>query len=563
MNPYNVAIVGCPSKMDVEWNSENLEAISKMGFNVVQLNIAWGTVRPDDEPENLEDVVELSEALAKEFPQTVPLRCDPSPERRRQRVADLRHRIAMSKQHKLRNLFNFGAPFNNHLAYGDNQPNCIMDPAVVRRYELLLEQFASDFPGVDDLVVWTYDMDAWLCNEFGQCPRCMGIPLHSRVSEFVNGLAKTWGRLNPDGMVWWEPWELSAGQSFEAFKLLDASRVGLCLHSNIAECTNTMAVDRWLEISTRMAKELKLPVIVEHFLGAPSEEVEPFNHLSFPLVILRALKKIGKLRPNGIKEYYGIVPSSSDVNLRTTSLYFANPEITEEQALAELSAIYGDCAGEMVKFWRLQGEAMELYPWNASWWIRNIGCCDPVHSMRAAFIRGEQAHTPAWESTRRAIYMKTDDLPADPWMLEDVGLQCQIAADRMLETYQVGKSIEKSVPKELRDWVTANVNEVGEWRRKTLSFAYHIRETNLTQIIRQCHNDNLQTPEHVIQELKDILKADIENQGQNEPCASALALLTSDPREFVKKYFSWDDANACETRRFEATCYLRHNVTSR
>ena len=74
----------------------------------------------------------------------------------------------------------------------------------------------------------------------------------------------------------------------------------------------------------------------------------------------------------------------------------------------------------MQAFWRLTSEAMELFPWDTSWFIREIGKCDPSHTMNAAFIRGQQCHTPSWESTRSAIFMKTDSRQPDPWMLEDV-----------------------------------------------------------------------------------------------------------------------------------------------
>jgi len=53
-------------------------------------------------------------------------------------------------------------------------------------------------------------------------------------------------------------------------------------------------------------------------------------------------------------------------------------------------------------------ERLELFPWATSWYIREIGRCDPCHSMEAAFIRGQQAHTPSWESSRHGIFMKAD-----------------------------------------------------------------------------------------------------------------------------------------------------------
>src|SRR5688572_20564050 len=77
----------------VPWTYANLQRLSDLGFNTIQVNVAWGP-RPDDEPLNIEDVVELPPDLAAQYPQVVPLNCDPSPERRQQRHADVRERSA-------------------------------------------------------------------------------------------------------------------------------------------------------------------------------------------------------------------------------------------------------------------------------------------------------------------------------------------------------------------------------------------------------------------------------------------------------------------------------------
>jgi hypothetical protein len=101
----------------------------------------------------------------------VPLNCDPSSQCRQQRRDDVSQRSAACHRLGLRTIFHFGAPYNNHMHYGDGPPNCISDEMVLRRYVLLLEIFARDFPDVDDILVYSYDQDAWLCSEFGPCPR--------------------------------------------------------------------------------------------------------------------------------------------------------------------------------------------------------------------------------------------------------------------------------------------------------------------------------------------------------------------------------------------------------
>jgi hypothetical protein len=552
MDQYRVALLGSPVEK-VEWNADNLGKIQSLGFNAVQLNIAWG-YRPWDEPLNLEDVVD-SAGMPDGRWQRLPLLSSGKPADVARRWSDLRDRIALARQAGLHSIFHFGAPYNMHLKFGDQPPNCISDADTLQFHVELLTAFHAQYPGVDDLLLYTYDQDAWLCSEFGECPRCSGIPLHQRVAKFVNLLSATWGKLNPGGRVWWEPWELSAGQVFKSIPLLDAERVGLALHGNVAEVMATMPVDRWLEISVKTAAEWGIPVIIEHFLTSQTEEVEPFCHLPWPVTILKGLRKIHALEASGIKEYYGIVPRASDANLGMTSLFFKNPQIKEDEAMRILSQPYGEVSEEMVRLWTLASGAMDFFPWNASWWIREVGKAKPAHSMKAAFIRGQQAHTPSWESTRRTIFMKTDDLQPDPWMLEDVQLQCELCAQRIGECLELAESIRERVPPERQNGFALMVRDFGEWRRRTLSYVYHLRETNLAMILRGHLQKGKEAPVHVIEELREILRRDMENQGQSEPCFSALALLEKDPARFVETYFIETDESCWETfdDRFSVT----------
>ena len=79
-----------------------------------------------------------------------------------------------------------------------------------------------------------------------------------------------------------------------------------------------------------MAKNRGIPVIVEGFLGAASEELEPYTHLTHPLVTLRQMKAIASV-PGvvGIKEYYGHIPTKEDANLRMAGIFFHNQDIDE------------------------------------------------------------------------------------------------------------------------------------------------------------------------------------------------------------------------------------------
>ena len=248
--------------------------------------------------------------------------------------------------------------------------------------------------------MYTYDQDAWLCSEFGPCPRCLGIPLHQRVAAFLGRLANAWLRHKPGGRLWWEPWELSAGQVYESVNRLQTQGIGLALHANVAEVMATHPADRWLKNTAALARERGIPVLVEYWLGGPCEELEPLLNLSHPLVTLRALRSIAAVPGvSGIKEYYGLDPDREDANLRMTAQFFADPNLDEDEALEILSAPYSQAGGDMVQFWKLTSRGMELFPWETSWYIRQIGRSRVDHALTAARIRGMLCRTPSWCST--------------------------------------------------------------------------------------------------------------------------------------------------------------------
>jgi hypothetical protein len=555
---YKVGFLGNPSSsvpfemtVPVLWTTETVGQLKALGFNTVQINVAWGP-RPADEVLNIEDIVQLSPEQEQQYPQVVPLRSKPGTEARERRRAELRRRIALCQQAGLRTLFHFGAPYNAHASYGDGPPNCIMDDKVARRYELLLEAFARDFPGVEDLLVYTYDQDAWLCSEFGPCPRCLGIPLHERLVPFLNRLTARWNTVRPLGRLWWEPWELSAGQALACTEKIEPHGFGLSLHCNIAEVIGTMPVDRWLKNNAALAQKRGIPVIVEYWLGGPSEELETYFHLAHPLVTLRGLKTITSV-PGvvGVKEYYGLNPTVEDPNLRMTGLFFNNPAISEPNALQVLARPYGAAAGDLIKFWQLTSEGMDLFPWETTWFIREPSRSRTDHSLSAAMLRGQQCHTPSWESSRHGVFLKTDNSQPDPWMLEDVQLRCQLAADRWATALENAHQFKDTVPASLASDFNKNLVDLAGLRRRAMTYALHLRETNLATVLRKAQELKLSRPQKVVDDLLAALHADLENNrtelaaiGQENDqwpeMQQAIDSLKKSPEAFLKEFMKQD-----------------------
>lgn len=546
-----VGFLGAPSFPEVEWNDENMQRMKDLGFNAMQLNIAWG-YRPADNPLNIEDVVEVP--LEYQLPvDTTMLNQNTgethvflhSKEKIDARKRELKHRIGMCEKYGMRSIFHFGAPY---VAYPATEPlsQCISDEKTLERYVTLLNKFYKEFPGVDDLLIYTYDQNAWQCQENGVCEKCYGVPLHLRVTKFINTLAQTWKKLNPDGRVWWEPWEISGGQTFAALELLDSTCVGLSLHASITEVQIALPADRWFKNMLTLASERNIPVIGEMWLGSATEEVEPYLSIPTPLATLRALRAMdqgGKLF--GIKEYYGNIPNREDVNLRMTSIFFNNRNISDEEAMKVLAAPYGKAAEKIKEYWSLASEAIELYPWDISWFAREVGKSNPQHSMTAATLKGASWVTPSWQSNRRAAFMRTSETEYPHfWMLEDAQLRFDMTAEKISQALTVAEDVKNDIPAEYLEDFNQGVEELTGFRQRVVAYVCHIRETNICSMLREQLKRSGVLNEALIAELKIVLQRDKENQENSKMIADALALLEKNPKEFLDVYFiQYSDAS--------------------
>ena len=271
---YFVGIVGNPSVPDISWSDEQLEQIKALGVNMVQLSIAWGG-KPANEVLNLED-------LDKE---------------QREKFA---FRIKQAKKHGLKTIAHFGIP--RMLNYSPVRPACILDPAIQKKYQELLGDFMTSFPEVDDVLVYTFDQQAWLCSEFGPCPRCTGVPLDGRVPEFLNMLNETMQKCRPNTRLWWKPWELSRGQVVAILDRVKPDHFGLALNPSTSNEVypfndRSFKSDLGVRRFVTLARERNIPVLGEfdHTFYKPLYLIEDF----FPRLIYEQM--------NCWKEMSGVV----------------------------------------------------------------------------------------------------------------------------------------------------------------------------------------------------------------------------------------------------------------
>lgn len=535
---YRIAIVGHPANPDTYYNDLRMKELKELGFNTLQLNLAWGK-RPGDEALNLEDI------LYTEGGNKI---------RTEQRLKDIQMRAKLAKKWGFRTIFHFGAPRieNLYKSWGRideaTDENSLLKQEVVEKYVRLLKRLKKEIPELDDIQLYTFDQDAWVGNEFGEGKIDQGIPLHERIPPFLKTLTNVWATVSPNGILWWEPWEMSAGQIYACFPELPDKHFGFFLHSNIAEVQLTRPVDVWFKNMLHLAKEKGVPVVGEIFMGSANEELEPLNHIASPRLVGEEIDAIHNLEcVDGIKEYYGIIPDIYDPNLLMAGLKINNPVLNNEEALKILSQPYGEYASDILKAWEATAVGLSVFPWDATWTFRRLVTREikPFHSWKVARLHGLVANSPSWKSTRRSLFMTTEREPVHPWFFEDIELRCKTASDKLLVAIEVYKKLlDKIVESKYREYIRKNLLDLQVLEQTVTGIRCYYRESNLAWLMRRYVQKNESIPDDMIKRFELILLDDIANQKKgftkntnNEVTAEEmLKCFKSDPALWVNEY---------------------------
>lgn len=423
---YAIGIVGDPTTPDVAWSDEQLSHLKEIGINTLQLSIAWAS-RPGGEVLNLEDLDIAANA------------------------AEWRRRVKQAQAFGFRTLAHFGLPVGPQR----DRTTCILAPEVRSNYAHRISRFFRKFPEVDDILIYTYDQDAWLCSEFGDCPRCQGVPLHERLVPFLEMLVDAVQEAKPGARFWWEPWELSAGQTLAVVQAIRPDHFGLILHHTIAEVQFVNTTDLWFRNLARLAGQRGIPVIGEGFFGGSGEDIAPLTHLACPRLVFQQISALRQAEGVvGMKEYYGFVPAHFSVNIALLKASLHEPDASLATLLPLLAHPYGEAADTVQEAWEATAQAMELFPWDASWGLRRF--FDPDHRRALGLAPGGKVPnaswmTPSWQANRRGFYLVTDETDQHPWLREDVGLRAGIAADFFRRAADLLDQADESAPEGCED----------------------------------------------------------------------------------------------------------------
>ncbi|MEI8290627.1 MAG: hypothetical protein WCH99_14255 [Verrucomicrobiota bacterium] len=516
---YFVGIVGNPSVPDISWSNDELEKIKALGVNLVQLSIAWGN-KPAEEVLNLED---LDAGQREKFA----------------------FRIKQAKKHGLKTIAQFGIPRMVNL--NPVRPACILDPAVQKKYQELLTDFMKSFPEVDDVLVYTFDQHAWLCSEYGPCPRCTGVPLDERVPQFLNLLNETMQKCRPNTRLWWKPWELSRGQVVAILNKVKPEHFGLVLNPSTSNEVypfndRSFKSDLGVKRLVQLAKERSVPVLGEfdHTFYKPLYLIEDY----FPRLIFEQMNG-WKDMPGivGVKEYYGFAPSVFSVNAAMLQAWMKSPSAPLDQLLNEIAAPYGPQAAPLLQqAWEYTAQSVEAYPWDTTYLIGPIGLdrhWDGSHDWEPVEIISTTWDTPIWKANRRGNFMLTDEPKAHPWLFEDCGLRLEDAAALGFKAVNFyDQAIVAGGPKV--DDIRVQRETVWKTSRSLRAKSLHYLMTLAAQSARTVQNDEKQFP-IVMKRLEALLKKDVENQGGNAAVAQKLAEFQRDPKAWLAANFNPHD----------------------
>ena len=122
--------------------------------------------------------------------------------------------------------------------------------------------------------------------------------------------------------------------------------------------------------------------------------------------------------------------------------------------------------------------------------------------------------------------------------MEDAQLRFETTASLMGKALETAAECRKDIPENLLKDFDDGVRELKGFRQRVLSYAYHIRETNLVNIMRHSLQKWGMVKDENVQELKSLLIRDMQNQQtERKDMEDALQMLNNDLHRFLNTYF--------------------------
>lgn len=515
-------MVGNPDFPTVEWNDEQMQILKDMGMNFVQMNIAWNG-EPGGEPLNLDH---MNEDMIKKF----------------------QYRVKQMKKFGLKGMPHFGMPRLKMSKHVGNitpymTPACIQDPDTMSENWSMMEKLMKACPEIDDYMIYTYDQHAWLCSEFGNCPKCSGVPLDERLPKFINDFKKRMALVNPNVTFWWQPWELSLGQIAEVLYKIEPSNFGLMINTAGSESYFNNLDNYWVRGIGAIAEELNIPIIGEIQTAGSGVGGVPLQRVSCPSLVKRQIDIVKKLPTFvGIKEHYGYAFEKYSSNMIFLTEYLKDTEADVDTLLEKTALHYGkETVPYLVEAWKISEVAMDFIPFEFVYLYSNICGYSSKHNFDVPMVQGVHADTPAWESDRRAFFLITHDIEYHPWALENAALKFKQAGTRFKKCCEL---MQKAllVCTERKEDLKETIADMIQLKQATLGQYYYFKEALVAYDARvamfQSDEDKFN---NICDSFDELMKADIENQENEDEIVGKYYEFKADPKTFFEDNFRQDE----------------------
>lgn len=515
-------MVGNPDFPTVEWNDVQLQTLKDMGMNFVQLNIGWSNL-PGGEPLNLEHMTD-------------------------EKIRIFRYRIRQLEKFGMKGMPHFGLPRVLMTKHSGNltpymTPACIQEPGTFESNWAMMQKVMMACPEIDDYMFYTYDQFAWLCSEFGSCPKCGGVPLDERLPQFLNAFKGKMREMNPNVTFWWQPWELSLGQIVEILYKIEPGNFGLMLNTSGTESYFNNLDNYWIRCIGEVAGELGIPIIGEIQTAGSGVGGVPLQRVSCPSLVKRQIDIVKKLPTFvGIKEHYGYVFDKFSSNMLFLTEYLKDFEADTDSLLKRTALHYGEeTVPYLVDAWKLSEVAMDFIPFEFTYAYSNICGFSPKHDFNVPRVQGVHADTPAWESDRRAFFMITHDMEYHPWALENAALKFKQAGLRIGKCCKLMEEALKVCSARIED-LTETICEMKRLERALLGQYYYFKESLVAYDARVAmFQGNQGKFARACDSFSELMKADIINQENDDEILKKYEEFKADPKKFFEENYRQEE----------------------
>lgn len=523
-------MVGNPDFPTVEWNDKQMQILKEMGMNFVQMNIAWNN-EPGGEPLNLDH---MNDEMIKTF----------------------QYRVEQLNKYGMKGMPHFGMPRLKMTKHEGNitpymTPACIQEPDTLDENWSMMEKLMKACPEIDDYMIYTYDQRAWICSEFGNCPKCSGVPLDERLPEFINKFKNKMKTINPEVTFWWQPWELSLGQIVECLYKIEPGNFGLMLNTSGTESYFNNLDNYWIRCIGVVAEELSIPIIGEIQTAGSGVAGVPLQRVSCPTLVKRQIDIVRKLPTFiGIKEHYGYAFEKFSSNMIFLTEYLKDTEADIDTLLERTALHYGkETAPYLVEAWKLSEVAMDFIPFEFTYAYSNICGFSPKHNFDVPKVEGVHADTPAWESDRRAFFLITHDIDYHPWALENAalkfkqaGMRLQKCCDLMDKAYEVCTQRKEDLEE--------TISDMKQLKRAAFGQYYYFKEALVAYDARVAmFQENEKKFYNACQNFAKLMEGDIENQDYDEEIVNKYNEFKTNPKVFFEDNYRQEE-------HFWATSYI-------